>query len=162
MFDKDNTLTLPYEREAHASIKENLYRCLELYGPDNVAILSNSVGSREDKGFEEAQLVEEQLGVSVIRHMQKKPEVKEDIYLHFGLEMTSQSSANEIAMVGDRILADTVMGNSHGYFTIHTKPFSTRGENFMVKLMRKVELHLLPWVAPGQAKPHPALERLQK
>jgi phosphatidylglycerophosphatase GEP4 len=62
---------------------------MEIYGPQNVAILSNSVGSREDKGFEEAIKVEETLGISVIRHMKKKPEVKEDIYLHFGLDPSS-------------------------------------------------------------------------
>ncbi len=128
---------------------------MELYGPDNVAILSNSVGSREDKGFEEAIRVEETLGMSVIRHMNKKPEVKEDIYLHFGIEMGSHASS-EIAMIGDRLLADTVMGNSHGYFTIHTQPFSTKGENFMVKMMRKVEKYVLPVVSPRSPLVHEA------
>jgi len=69
VFDKDNTLTLPYERSMHPSVERNILRCLELYGPDHVAILSNSVGSREDKGFSEAIEVEKTLGIAVIRHM---------------------------------------------------------------------------------------------
>jgi phosphatidylglycerophosphatase GEP4 len=50
-------------------VQESIIRCLEVYGPDNVSILSNSVGSREDKGFEEAIKVEETLGISIIRHI---------------------------------------------------------------------------------------------
>jgi phosphatidylglycerophosphatase GEP4 len=146
-------LTIPYEREAPPDIVDAINRCLSVYGPDNVAILSNSVGSREDKGFEEAMKVEDTLGISVIRHMLKKPEVKEDIYLHFGLDPDVQVS--DIALVGDRILADTVMGNSHGYFTILTKPINIKPENFMVKLMRQVEQHVLPLVSPGTPERHP-------
>ena len=86
MFDKDNTLTPPYEREAHPTIMKALTQCIEVYGHDNVAILSNSVGSLEDRGFFEALMVEKSLGINVIRHIKKKPEVKEDIYYHFGLD----------------------------------------------------------------------------
>ena len=40
------------------------------------------------------------------------------------------------------------MGNTHGYFTIYCEPFDTRPENFMVKMMRRVEGEIIPWVAP--------------
>lgn len=33
-----------------------------------MAILSNSAGSKDDKNYEEAQVVEKTLGVKVIRH----------------------------------------------------------------------------------------------
>jgi predicted HAD superfamily phosphohydrolase YqeG len=39
-------------------------------------------------------------------------------------------------MIGDRVMADTVMGNTHGYFTIDVEPFDTTPENFMVRTMR--------------------------
>ena len=42
-------------------------------------------------------------------------------------------------MVGDRLLTDTVMGNTFGFFTIDVAPFSTANDNFMVKLMRQLE-----------------------
>ncbi len=105
-----------------------------------MAILSNSVGSKEDKGHKEAKLLEEKIGVSVIRHERKKPEVEEDILRQFpGIK-----EPNEVCLVGDRVMADTVMGNALGYFTIEVEPFCTKPENFMVKLMRKVEKYVLP------------------
>ena len=39
-------------------------------------------------------------------------------------------------MVGDRLFTDSLMGNTYGYLTIGTSPFSTVNENFMVKFMR--------------------------
>ena len=54
VFDKDNTLTVPYDRSLHDSIKKEFARCKEINGPQNMAILSNSVGSKEDKGHKEA------------------------------------------------------------------------------------------------------------
>ena len=58
-------------------------------------------------------------------------------------------------------MADTVMGNLHGYFTIHTQPFCTKPENFMVKLMRQVESKILPLVAPREPERHAVHERLK-
>lgn len=51
-------------------------------------------------------------------------------------------------MIGDRILADTVMGNSFGFFTIDTLPFNTEKENIMVKLSRIIERKILPAIIP--------------
>ena len=105
-----------------------------------MAILSNSVGSKEDTGYKEAMLLEEKIGVPVIRHEKKKPEVEEDIKRHFpGIK-----EASDVCLVGDRVMADTVMSNALGYFTIEVEPFCTKPENFMVKLMRKVEKHVIP------------------
>jgi predicted HAD superfamily phosphohydrolase YqeG len=87
------------------------------------------------------------LGISVIKHEKKKPEVKEDILRHFGI--TEEIAQQELAMIGDRVLADTVMGNTHGYYTIDVEPFSTEKENFMVKFMRKVEAHFIPIITPN-------------
>lgn len=49
VFDKDNTLTRPYKREIEESVRDTLNQCLLIYGTQNVAILSNSVGSSDDK-----------------------------------------------------------------------------------------------------------------
>jgi phosphatidylglycerophosphatase GEP4 len=38
-----------------------------------VAILSNSIGSCDDVGWDEAKIVEEKLQIPVIRHQRKKP-----------------------------------------------------------------------------------------
>jgi phosphatidylglycerophosphatase GEP4 len=137
-------LTIPYERQIHSSIVNQFNSLITLYGRENIAILSNSVGSKEDIGYKEAIIIEEALGIKVIRHVNKKPEVNEDVLVHFATKEPSS-----ISMIGDRILSDCVMGNTHGYFTIYCEPFDTKPENFMVKLMRKVEGHIIPLIAPS-------------
>ena len=107
------------------------------------------MGSKEDTGYKEALLLEQSLGIKVIRHLNKKPEVNEDVLEHFGTRDTSQ-----IAMIGDRILSDIVMGNTHGYFTIYCEPFDTRPENFMVKMMRRIEGQMIPRVASIEPEGH--------
>lgn len=128
-----------------------------MYGRENIAILSNSVGSKEDKGYKEAALIEAALGIKVIRHVNKKPEVNQDVLSHFGT-----TEASSIAMIGDRILSDCVMGNQHGYYTIYCEPFDTTPENFMVKLMRRVETYVIPWIAPKEPQSHIVTERLKE
>ena len=85
-------------------------------------------------------------GISVIRHLRKKPDVNQDVLDHF--KLTAAADTSQIAMIGDRILSDTVMGNTYGYFTIDCEPFDTTPENFMVKLMRKVETRVIPLISP--------------
>jgi phosphatidylglycerophosphatase GEP4 len=149
-------LTIPYERHIHSSIANQFNSLITLYGRENIAILSNSVGSKEDIGYKEAIIIEKALGIKVIRHVNKKPEVNEDVLVHFGTKEPSS-----IAMIGDRILSDCVMGNTHGYFTIYCEPFDTKPENFMVKLTRKVEGHIIPLIAPSVPIEHVVIDKLK-
>lgn len=64
------------------------------------------------------------------------------------------NEVDKIAIIGDRIMADTVMGNTHGFFTIYVEPFDIRNENFMVKLMRKIEGKILPLITPEKPPRH--------
>ena len=138
--------------------------CKSIYSEKRLAILSNSVGSSEDKGYLEAKMVEESIGMEVIRHLRKKPDVGEEILKHFTHVDKTEISADSIAIVGDRTLSDTVMGNSLGYLTIEVQPFDTSKENFMVKMMRKVEKYVIPRIAPQHTvnKEHKAIERLKE
>ncbi len=54
------------------------------------------------------------------------------------------------------------MGNTHGYFTIDCQPFDTTPENFMVKLMRRVEVSLLPLIAPSTPMEHVVSKKLKE
>ena len=155
MFDKDNTLTLPYSRTPHPSISQPLTHCLDLFGRKNVAIVSNSVGSKDDHGYKEAILLESALGISVIRHQHKKPDVSLEIQQHFNLSL---DQAWRVAMIGDRTMSDTIMGNQLGYFTIEVQPFDTARENRVVKAMRWVEGNVLPLIDGGKAPKHKILE----
>ena len=50
MFDKDNTLSLAFVDELHESVVDTMEKANKLF-PGRVAILSNSVGSCDDKDY---------------------------------------------------------------------------------------------------------------
>ena len=60
---------------------------------------------------------------------------------------------HEVAVIGDRILSDVVMGNSHGMFTVYVEPICTARENFMVRLVRIFEDRVLPFLTPSDGMP---------
>ena len=50
IFDKDNTITAPYEDPFFsAEVRNSVNECHEVFGRDNVAMLSNSVGGWYDR-----------------------------------------------------------------------------------------------------------------
>lgn len=71
-------------------------------------------------------------------HKHKKPNWIQDIYDAF-THADVQPKAHEICVIGDRIAIDVIMGNTAGFLTIHTVPFWTKNENFLVRLARKFE-----------------------
>ncbi|MCX6708788.1 MAG: hypothetical protein NTW67_04050 [Candidatus Woesearchaeota archaeon] len=72
IFDKDNTLTLPYVNELYPSIRSAFSDFKRVFG-DRMAIMSNSAGTRDDADYEDAQQIERDLGIAVLRHDRKKP-----------------------------------------------------------------------------------------
>uniref|UniRef100_A0A7S3HZI1 Uncharacterized protein n=1 Tax=Favella ehrenbergii TaxID=182087 RepID=A0A7S3HZI1_9SPIT len=154
VFDKDNTLTQPYTRDyfnkeiEHALLKE----CKEVFGEANVAILSNSAGSRDDPDHAEAKVIEQSLKLPVIRHELKKPAVHDDIMHHFNAR-----EEHFVAIVGDRILSDVILGNHLGMFTIYVDPLHVANENFVVKFVRAFENKALGWVCPRDPPKHPLI-----
>jgi phosphatidylglycerophosphatase GEP4 len=138
IFDKDNTLTAPYENQVHPRAVIGLDHALRVFGRDRVAILSNSAGTRDDVDYKDAIEIEEKMGLAVIRHDEKKPGGLEEVLRHF--QLTDSSS---LCMVGDRILTDIVFGNMHNMVTIHCLPLCTGSENakdnWTAKLLRPME-----------------------
>mmetsp|Transcript_5590 Transcript_5590/g.7954 ORF Transcript_5590/g.7954 Transcript_5590/m.7954 type:complete len:190 (+) Transcript_5590:202-771(+) len=124
IFDKDNTLTAPYETVTHPDAERGLTNALDVFGKDFVAILSNSAGTKDDPDYEDAIKIEHDMGIPVIRHDEKKPGGLEEVLKHFNLEDPSQ-----LCMVGDRLLTDVVFGNLHGMLTVHTLPLCKGEDN---------------------------------
>lgn len=125
VFDKDNTLTAPYETDVHIRAKAGLQNALEVFGSSNVAILSNSAGTKDDPGYEDAIKIEHDMGIAVIRHDEKKPGGLKETMDHFD----DVKEASEICMVGDRLLTDIVFGNLYGMLTVHCLPLCSGNEN---------------------------------
>ena len=74
IFDKDNTLTAPYCNTFHPLIENCINNYKEAF-PEKLAIFSNSAGTLDDLNGSDAQQLELQLGIPVIRHKRKNPMV---------------------------------------------------------------------------------------
>jgi phosphatidylglycerophosphatase GEP4 len=138
VFDKDNTLTAPYENILHPAVVSGLERAIEAFGRSNVAILSNSAGTRDDVDYIDAIEIEAALGIKVIRHNEKKPGGLQEMLDHFQL-----NDPATVCIVGDRILTDIVFGNLYGLLTVHCLPLcqgsDNAKDNWTAKLIRPVE-----------------------
>lgn len=125
IFDKDNTITAPYDLTTHPKASAGLKHALDAFGSSHVAILSNSAGTKDDPGYEHAIEIEREMGISVIRHDEKKPGGLSEVMSHFsGIDDPSQ-----LCMVGDRLLTDVVFGNLYGMLTVHCLPLCSGKEN---------------------------------
>ena len=109
-----------------------------------MAILSNSAGTTsDDPVFVDGAQIEDQLGIAVIKHTEKKPGGITEVLQHF----PNVHDPSQLCMVGDRLLTDVVFGNLHGMLTIHTLPLCTGKENVadntIAKIVRYIENTLL-------------------
>lgn len=142
VFDKDNTLTAPYENVIHPAAASGLQHAVQVFGPEKVAILSNSAGTRDDPDYRDAKAIEASLGIQVIRHDEKKPGGLQEVLQHFALEDPAS-----VCILGDRILTDVVFGNLHGLLTVHTLPLCSGVENardnWAARLLRPMENALI-------------------
>jgi phosphatidylglycerophosphatase GEP4 len=134
IFDKDNTLTKPYEiNYPTEDFKNKIDEFKSIFGENNIALISNSCGSQDDKDYKEASDVEKNLKISVIKHKHKKPYVYEEIKNNF------PDPNNNLCVIGDRLLVDITMGKKYNFFTILVSPIDTKNENFIVKFVRSLE-----------------------
>jgi phosphatidylglycerophosphatase GEP4 len=149
VFDKDNTLTAPYELEIYPFIKESLAEYREVF-EGRIAIMSNFAGTPDDKAFNAASEIESMLGIPVIRHGRKKPGGILEVRMHFGC------SPKELVMFGDRIFTDVVFGNRYGMLTVHTALLTKEGDNKAAAKVREYEMPLVrEWKQKGiTAPPH--------
>ncbi|KAK8716433.1 hypothetical protein V6N13_043742 [Hibiscus sabdariffa] len=145
VFDKDNTITVPYSLTLWPPLRPSIDKCKDVFGPD-IAVFSNSAGLLEyDYDGSKAKKLEGTIGIKVIRHKMKKPAgTAEEIEKHFGYK------SSQLIMVGDRPFTDVVYGNRNGFFTILTEPLSVVEEPFIVRQVRKLELTLIHILSPSK------------
>ncbi|KAI7851991.1 mitochondrial PGP phosphatase-domain-containing protein [Circinella umbellata] len=158
-FDKDNCLTAPYIPEIHPPFKKAWAECKETFGKENIGIVSNSAGTNDDVDYTEANKLENSLGVTVLRHSEKKPSGGEALVKHFN----NVAGQQNIAMVGDRILTDVLFGNLNGNLTIWTSQIVTeKGDNKAALFFRRVEHGLIRFLQKMNVQPphHPATTKV--
>ncbi|KAK9803741.1 hypothetical protein WJX73_010090 [Symbiochloris irregularis] len=152
VFDKDNTLTEPYAHVVAPELSASLEECKKQFD-GKVVVYSNSAGLTEfDPEGKEAEMLGGTMGIHVLRHQSKKPDGGiDELETHFGCK------AEQLIMVGDRYLIDTVFGNKHGMLTIHPDPITSHGEPKAVCAARKFEDTMVwRWRKQGKRAPqHP-------
>lgn len=145
VFDKDNTLSVPYGEKIHPSLdnKMNEIKSHNIY-KNSAAILSNSVGSSDDEDYKDAVKCEDVFGIPVIRHKTKKPGCVNEVIHHFSNNSSNNKiKSEEICMVGDRLLTDIVFGNRNNMKTVLVKPLSVVKDHPIAILIRFVERKIL-------------------
>ncbi|KDO26195.1 HAD superfamily phosphatase [Saprolegnia parasitica CBS 223.65] len=134
VFDKDNTLTVPYKREIVPRVQDAVNDCQSVFGYDRVLIFSNSAGSSDDApAFTHASETEDSLRMKVLCHGTKKPNGIE------ALTSELQVAPHELVMVGDRYSTDVLFGNSNGMLTIRTEQLDKSGESMLNLTMQAIE-----------------------
>ena len=147
VFDKDNTLTAPYVNEVYHTIIEAFQQYQSIYG-NQMIIMSNSAGTLDDKGYEDATQIEKDLGIPVLRHNRKKPGGINSVLKYFDCK------PEELVMFGDRIFTDIVFGNRYGMLTVHTALLTEERDNKAAAKVRKYELPLVKsWIESGKTAP---------
>ena len=99
-----------------SSHQEKFQALRAAYLGSRLLIVSNSAGTRDDIGGQEADLLEKATGVKVLRHKTKKPGCGAQIFEFLknepGIGVTRPS---QIVVVGDRLSTDIMMANMNGF-----------------------------------------------
>ena len=141
VFDKDNTIAFHKSNVIpNEEMKEILVNFSQVFGIDNIAILSNTAGSANDKNFSDLNLIEKNFGFKVIKHKYKKPSVDFEIFQHFNFNQNPiLEERRSICCIGDRLFTDIIMGKEINSLTILVNPLDNSTDNFIVKSIRKIE-----------------------
>jgi len=141
VFDKDNTIALHKSNELpNDEMKFILVKFSQVFGTENLAILSNTAGSANDTNYFDLNSIEKNFGIRVIKHKYKKPCVDIEIFQHFNLKNDpSDLDRKSICCIGDRLFTDVIMGKEINSFTILVDAIDSSTDNVIVKLIRKLE-----------------------
>ncbi|KAI3658161.1 hypothetical protein MP638_000844, partial [Amoeboaphelidium occidentale] len=117
LFDKDNCITAPHRPNVHATVLDQWNRCIDIFGRENIYIVSNSAGSKDDPSSTDAEAFEQLHNVHVLRHGGKKPFGGDDVMRMLRLKKP-ELQPSQVCMVGDRLMTDVLFGNLNGMSTI--------------------------------------------
>ena len=132
VFDKDNTLTKTFSPNYYSpSIEATMKEALQIFGKENIGILSNSL-----KSFQKGELFQKE--IHLIPYKKKKPCNFQDVLEYFPCK-----NNEEIAFIGDRLLTDVLLANANGALSIYIEPLERTHEYFNIKIMRFIEEKLL-------------------
>ncbi|THX64232.1 HAD-superfamily phosphatase [Aureobasidium pullulans] len=139
VLDKDNCFAVPKENEVYKPYTERFEELRKAYPGSRLLIVSNSAGTLSDPTGAEADLLEKNTGVKVLRHNTKKPGCHSDVlsYLRNAPD-TGVTHASQVAIVGDRLFTDVMMANMMGSYGFWIKDGVVEEKGLFVKLERSL------------------------
>lgn len=102
--------------------------------------MSNTAGTSSDKDYAQADVLEANTGVKVLRHSTKKPGCKEEVMAYFKAHPDSGvTRPDQIAIVGDRLSTDVMMANLMGGYGVWVRD-GVQGRGFVSASARRARL----------------------
>lgn len=140
VLDKDDCFAVPKESIVYKPYTDKFNSLLAAYPSPHCLIVSNSAGTTAfDPSNSQASLLTLNTGVPVLGHSVKKPGCGSQILDYFlnapGCRVTS---ADQIAVVGDRLFTDVMMANMMGSWAIWVKDGLIENRNPFVAWERKL------------------------
>lgn len=112
VLDKDNCFAKDHDDKVWPAYEKTWEQLRKSYPAKHILIVSNSAGTNDDVDYVQAEKLERDTGVTVLRHPTKKPGCHAEIMAYFAEQGITR--ADEIAVVGDRLLTDILMANMMG------------------------------------------------
>lgn len=133
VLDKDNCFAKDHDDKVWPAYAETWKLFQVNYPKEHLLIVSNSAGTNDDIDYEQAEKLERDTGVTVLRHPTKKPGCHEEILAYFTQQGITQQ---EIAVVGDRLFTDMLMANMMGAWGVWLSEGVELSEKFFPKMER--------------------------
>ncbi|KAL8900993.1 MAG: hypothetical protein Q9192_000768 [Flavoplaca navasiana] len=145
VLDKDNCFAVPKENVVHKPYMDKFNSLLTHYPPPHLLIVSNSAGTSSSDAFgTDASSLLSATGVPVLQHSTKKPGCGPQILQHFLTAPGSRvTSADQIAVIGDRLFTDVMLANLMGSWSVWVKDGVVETRNPFVSWERKLPERLM-------------------
>ncbi|RPA93549.1 HAD-superfamily phosphatase [Choiromyces venosus 120613-1] len=143
ILDKDNCFAVPYVKEVYPAYKDTFEKLRKEYG-DRLLIVSNSAGTDDDGGHLEADILEKDTRVKVLRHSTKKPGCYPEI-MSYLTSKTDVTRADQVAIVGDRLFTDVLMANMMGSWAVWVKTGVVDSERTFYGRVERGLLGVIKW-----------------
>ncbi|KAK6438666.1 hypothetical protein LTR95_005126 [Oleoguttula sp. CCFEE 5521] len=139
VLDKDNCFATPHSNVVHPPYQAKFDELKSAFPGSQLLIVSNTAGTGADPGFKQADLLERNTGVKVLRHATKKPGCHGEIMDYFrGLPDTKVTRPEQVAIVGDRLFTDVMMANMMGAHAIWVRDGVVRDSSVFARFEKSL------------------------
>ncbi|KAI4230164.1 MAG: hypothetical protein L6R36_000277 [Xanthoria steineri] len=158
VLDKDNCFAVPKENVVYKPYTDTFNALRTHYPPPHLLIVSNSAGTSSSDPFGTASSsLASATNIPVLQHSTKKPGCGPQILQHFLTAPGSRvTSADQIAVVGDRLFTDVMLANLMGSWSLWVKDGVVQSRNPFISWERKLPERMMRY---GLKAPLPRLRR---